>query len=234
MSFIQHVLRDRNVCLLYSKCRRETAIKHFLSLWVSIYDSLRAKIRQKLNVLAWKEHSLHLGNPVIILVVNVFYISFLTVFHSWQQSDCYSLKHPIPCSCTFSLPLSSAALLFGVQCWFGIQCCHNLEFEKNCPLRAVCLEFSKAMESPPERAIVSLITDLRVPHHVLQACWWGPTTSAKAISALPKSVTKFSESKWYGGLYSEFLHEKYCKGTLPLFFPLITFLMLHSSHIRLQ
>lgn len=53
------------------------------------------EIRQKLNVLEWKEHSLLLGNSVIILVVNVYYITFLAAYHSWQQSDCHSLKCPI-------------------------------------------------------------------------------------------------------------------------------------------
>lgn len=33
------------------------------------------------------------------------------IFHSWQQSDCHSQKHPTRCFCAFSFQFSSVALL---------------------------------------------------------------------------------------------------------------------------
>lgn len=193
---------DGNMLLLNSKCRRETTIMHFSSLWISIYDSLNARNKIETECAWLKRTQLKFGKSsdsinCKSLLYNIF-SNFSLLEVDWPSYSEASNKKLCFCSNTFSSLLLPQLhhLLFGIWCWFDIQCCQNPEFYT---------VFSKAMLFLPERSITGLTADLIAKarrSQVQQLCWWGPIASAKAIFALIKTVTMFSEGKWHGELFS--------------------------------
>lgn len=138
MSFIQHITWGGNMLLLYSTCRRETAIKHFTSFWISIYDSLSARNKVETKC-AWRKRTQPtFGKSSDNIRCKCLLYKIFSSFSLLATVLLYSLKcpmwHCISAIALFSSTLSLLQLhhlLFGIQYWLCIQRCQNPEFENN-------------------------------------------------------------------------------------------------------